>query len=260
MLFIIIYLIKVSVQAVSGHLCLASISQGSSVRRAFPPSGDKCHSCERRVYMVERVCAEGLFFHRECFRCSTCSSALRQGAHAFDSEQGTCLNGSHLSSDFTNSSTLYWHCSVILQENCTANCILIKGTMEQTHRGTFPRVQWVHWPSESFHLTLAIFTQRRKTAPVVCLRIVLQLELRSNVRTMDRARSPAARRTRRVDPQQVSSARSWGNTWAGPWVWSALCATPPAICPAVCAVPRGPSPATCGTMAKITRPCTSSWA
>ncbi|XP_070821164.1 F-actin-monooxygenase mical2b isoform X2 [Chaetodon trifascialis] len=62
--------------------------QGGSVRRAFPPSGDKCHACERRVYMVERVCAEGLYFHRECFRCSTCSSALRQGAHAFDSEQG----------------------------------------------------------------------------------------------------------------------------------------------------------------------------
>ncbi|XP_041638774.1 F-actin-monooxygenase MICAL2-like isoform X2 [Cheilinus undulatus] len=64
------------------------ISEGGSVRRAFPPSGDRCHSCERRVYMVERVCAEGLYFHRECFRCSTCSSALRQGAHAFDSEHG----------------------------------------------------------------------------------------------------------------------------------------------------------------------------
>uniref|UniRef100_A0A8C4I4T2 F-actin monooxygenase n=1 Tax=Dicentrarchus labrax TaxID=13489 RepID=A0A8C4I4T2_DICLA len=46
---------------------------GGSVRRAFPPSGDKCHSCERRVYMVERVCTEGLYFHRECFRCSTCT-------------------------------------------------------------------------------------------------------------------------------------------------------------------------------------------
>ncbi|XP_010789820.1 protein-methionine sulfoxide oxidase MICAL2 isoform X5 [Notothenia coriiceps] len=63
-------------------------TQGGSVRRAFPPSGDKCHSCEKRVYMVERVCAEGLFFHRECFRCFTCSSTLRQGAHAFDSEEG----------------------------------------------------------------------------------------------------------------------------------------------------------------------------
>ncbi|XP_035010816.1 F-actin-monooxygenase mical2b isoform X4 [Hippoglossus stenolepis] len=63
-------------------------TQSCSVRRSFPQSGDRCHSCERRVYMVERVCAEGLYFHRECFRCSTCSSALRQGAHAFDSEQG----------------------------------------------------------------------------------------------------------------------------------------------------------------------------
>lgn len=63
-------------------------TQGGSLRKAFPPSGDKCHLCEKRVYMVERVCTEGLYFHRECFRCSTCSSALRQGAHAFDSEQG----------------------------------------------------------------------------------------------------------------------------------------------------------------------------
>uniref|UniRef100_A0A673CMP8 F-actin monooxygenase n=1 Tax=Sphaeramia orbicularis TaxID=375764 RepID=A0A673CMP8_9TELE len=61
---------------------------GGSVRRAFPQSNDKCHSCDRRVYMVERICAEGLYFHRECFRCSTCSSTLRQGAHAFDSEKG----------------------------------------------------------------------------------------------------------------------------------------------------------------------------
>uniref|UniRef100_A0A8C3G2N1 F-actin monooxygenase n=1 Tax=Cyclopterus lumpus TaxID=8103 RepID=A0A8C3G2N1_CYCLU len=68
-------------------LCSYSMSL---LDEAFPPSGDKCHSCERRVYMVERVCAEGLYFHRECFRCSTCSSALRQGAHAFDSEQGMC--------------------------------------------------------------------------------------------------------------------------------------------------------------------------
>ncbi|XP_029986685.1 F-actin-monooxygenase MICAL2 isoform X2 [Sphaeramia orbicularis] len=64
------------------------ISEGGSVRRAFPQSNDKCHSCDRRVYMVERICAEGLYFHRECFRCSTCSSTLRQGAHAFDSEKG----------------------------------------------------------------------------------------------------------------------------------------------------------------------------
>uniref|UniRef100_H3CVE3 F-actin monooxygenase n=1 Tax=Tetraodon nigroviridis TaxID=99883 RepID=H3CVE3_TETNG len=63
-------------------------SQSPSVRRTFPPSGDRCHSCEKRVYVVERLCAEGLYFHRECFRCSTCGCTLPQGAHTFDSEHG----------------------------------------------------------------------------------------------------------------------------------------------------------------------------
>uniref|UniRef100_A0A8C7UZ21 F-actin monooxygenase n=1 Tax=Oncorhynchus mykiss TaxID=8022 RepID=A0A8C7UZ21_ONCMY len=55
---------------------------------SFPGSGDQCHSCQKRVYVVERISAEGLYFHRECFRCDTCGSILRQGGHAFDSEQG----------------------------------------------------------------------------------------------------------------------------------------------------------------------------
>ncbi|KAM9765735.1 F-actin-monooxygenase mical2b isoform 3-T4 [Menidia menidia] len=62
--------------------------QGGSVRRVFLRSGDTCHSCQKRVYLVERVCAEGLYFHRECFRCSACGCALRQGAQAFHSEEG----------------------------------------------------------------------------------------------------------------------------------------------------------------------------
>uniref|UniRef100_A0A8C7WK01 F-actin monooxygenase n=1 Tax=Oncorhynchus mykiss TaxID=8022 RepID=A0A8C7WK01_ONCMY len=68
-------------------LPLCSVSQGS-LRREFPGSGDQCHSCQKRVYVVERISAEGLYFHRECFRCDTCGSILRQGGHAFDSEQG----------------------------------------------------------------------------------------------------------------------------------------------------------------------------
>uniref|UniRef100_A0A4W5MKY9 F-actin monooxygenase n=1 Tax=Hucho hucho TaxID=62062 RepID=A0A4W5MKY9_9TELE len=66
---------------------VTSTSQGS-LPREFPGSGDKCHSCQKRVYVVERISAEGLYFHRECFRCDTCGNALRQGGHAFDSEQG----------------------------------------------------------------------------------------------------------------------------------------------------------------------------
>ncbi|XP_061738714.1 F-actin-monooxygenase mical2b isoform X2 [Nerophis ophidion] len=64
------------------------VVKGSSVQKTFPQSSEKCHSCERRVYLVERICAEGLYFHRECFRCAKCSSTLRQGSHAFDSQHG----------------------------------------------------------------------------------------------------------------------------------------------------------------------------
>ncbi|XP_031425200.1 F-actin-monooxygenase MICAL2 isoform X6 [Clupea harengus] len=58
-----------------------------SFRRELGGS-ESCHSCNRRVYVVERLSAEGLFFHRECFRCDTCCTPLRQGGHAFDSETG----------------------------------------------------------------------------------------------------------------------------------------------------------------------------
>uniref|UniRef100_A0AAQ6AGP6 F-actin monooxygenase n=1 Tax=Amphiprion ocellaris TaxID=80972 RepID=A0AAQ6AGP6_AMPOC len=119
-------------------LCLSSLYfscfQGSSVRRVFPQSGDKCHLCEKRVYMVERVCAEGLYFHRECFRCSTCSSALRQGAQAFHSEEGTCLQTDEPHIKYTVQ-TLALTFAAILQGNCTANFILINATMGQTYGG-----------------------------------------------------------------------------------------------------------------------------
>ncbi|XP_063045342.1 F-actin-monooxygenase mical2b isoform X2 [Engraulis encrasicolus] len=62
-------------------------SSPGSFRRELGGS-ELCHSCNRRVYVVERLCAEGLFFHRECFRCDTCCAPLRQGGHAFDSETG----------------------------------------------------------------------------------------------------------------------------------------------------------------------------
>uniref|UniRef100_A0A673Z3K9 F-actin monooxygenase n=1 Tax=Salmo trutta TaxID=8032 RepID=A0A673Z3K9_SALTR len=65
-----------------------TLRRQGSLWREFPGSVDKCHSCQKRVYVVERISAEGLYFHRECFRCDTCGTALRQGGHAFDSEQG----------------------------------------------------------------------------------------------------------------------------------------------------------------------------
>ncbi|XP_050970568.1 F-actin-monooxygenase MICAL2 isoform X19 [Labeo rohita] len=66
-----------------------SIRRQPSIKREFPQSlGDVCHECKKRVFVVERLSAEGFHFHRECFRCHTCKAPLRQGGHSFDSEEG----------------------------------------------------------------------------------------------------------------------------------------------------------------------------
>ena len=44
---------------------------------------DTCFFCGEKVYVVERHTAEGIFFHRGCFRCHYCSGALRLGAYTF---------------------------------------------------------------------------------------------------------------------------------------------------------------------------------
>ncbi|XP_062856855.1 F-actin-monooxygenase mical2b isoform X2 [Trichomycterus rosablanca] len=51
---------------------------------------DTCHFCKKRVYVMERLSAEGYFFHRECFRCDVCSATLRLGGHVFDQGKFYC--------------------------------------------------------------------------------------------------------------------------------------------------------------------------
>ncbi|XP_050191426.1 F-actin-monooxygenase MICAL2 isoform X4 [Myiozetetes cayanensis] len=63
----------------------------SSLRKEFPQSiggSDICYFCKKRVYVMERLSAEGHFFHRECFKCEICSTTLRLGIYAFDVEEG----------------------------------------------------------------------------------------------------------------------------------------------------------------------------
>uniref|UniRef100_A0A3P8PPH7 F-actin monooxygenase n=1 Tax=Astatotilapia calliptera TaxID=8154 RepID=A0A3P8PPH7_ASTCA len=70
-------------------LCWPSSSQ-CVVRKDFPPGlggSDICHFCSKRVYVMERLSAEGYFFHRECFRCDACNCTLRLGGHTFDSQE-----------------------------------------------------------------------------------------------------------------------------------------------------------------------------
>ncbi|XP_063016679.1 F-actin-monooxygenase MICAL2 isoform X3 [Melospiza melodia melodia] len=62
-----------------------------SLRKEFPKSiggSDICYFCKKRVYVMERLSAEGHFFHRECFKCEICSTTLRLGIYAFDVEEG----------------------------------------------------------------------------------------------------------------------------------------------------------------------------
>uniref|UniRef100_A0A674HBH4 F-actin monooxygenase n=1 Tax=Taeniopygia guttata TaxID=59729 RepID=A0A674HBH4_TAEGU len=71
----------------------ASTTQGcqGSLRKEFPKSiggSDICYFCKKRVYVMERLSAEGHFFHRECFKCEICSTTLRLGIYAFDVEEG----------------------------------------------------------------------------------------------------------------------------------------------------------------------------
>ncbi|XP_030618543.1 F-actin-monooxygenase MICAL2 isoform X6 [Delphinapterus leucas] len=77
-----------------------------SIRKAFPLNlggSDTCYFCKKRVYVMERLSAEGHFFHRECFRCSVCATTLRLAAYAFDSDEGKFFCKPHFIHCKTNS-------------------------------------------------------------------------------------------------------------------------------------------------------------
>ncbi|KAB7497498.1 Protein-methionine sulfoxide oxidase MICAL3 [Armadillidium nasatum] len=66
-----------------------SVSSSSKQTRAMvlPSRGsDLCYFCNTRVYLVERLSAEGKFFHRQCFKCSYCGALLRLGNYIYDRE------------------------------------------------------------------------------------------------------------------------------------------------------------------------------
>ncbi|XP_039287410.1 F-actin-monooxygenase Mical [Nilaparvata lugens] len=66
---------KPPLQKSNSKAALALVAQGGS---------EMCHFCNKRVYLMERLSAEGRFFHRGCFRCEYCSTTLRLGSYAFD--------------------------------------------------------------------------------------------------------------------------------------------------------------------------------
>ncbi|XP_044785472.2 F-actin-monooxygenase MICAL2 isoform X10 [Bubalus bubalis] len=85
---------------------LRTLRPQESVRKTFPLNvggSDTCYFCKKRVYVMERLSAEGHFFHRECFRCSVCATTLRLAAYAFDVDEGKFFCKSHFIHCKTNS-------------------------------------------------------------------------------------------------------------------------------------------------------------
>ena len=61
------------------------------MKKEFPQNlggSDTCYFCQKRVYVMERLSAEGKFFHRSCFKCEYCATTLRLSAYAYDIEDG----------------------------------------------------------------------------------------------------------------------------------------------------------------------------
>lgn len=47
-----------------------------------PPQTNNCLSCERVVFFMEKLEADGKVFHKTCFKCSVCRKTLSAGTYA----------------------------------------------------------------------------------------------------------------------------------------------------------------------------------
>ncbi|XP_041071706.1 protein-methionine sulfoxide oxidase mical3a-like isoform X4 [Carcharodon carcharias] len=65
--------------------------QQTMKKKEFPAQfggSDVCYFCGKRVYVMERLSAEGKFFHRGCFKCAFCGMTLRLATYAYNPENG----------------------------------------------------------------------------------------------------------------------------------------------------------------------------
>uniref|UniRef100_A0A673IN32 F-actin monooxygenase n=1 Tax=Sinocyclocheilus rhinocerous TaxID=307959 RepID=A0A673IN32_9TELE len=115
--------IKVRAQQLSRLFTGKPLLPQTSMRKEFLQGlggSDTCHFCMKRVYIMERLSAEGYFFHRECFRCNICGCTLRLGGHAFDSNQGTFYCKLHFSQRKISSRHLRGEAALLSQSHVRA--------------------------------------------------------------------------------------------------------------------------------------------
>ncbi|XP_059582510.1 F-actin-monooxygenase MICAL3 isoform X3 [Alligator mississippiensis] len=78
-------------QREQGRLAPVPQWKQGSFKKEFPQNlggSDVCYFCRKRVYVMERLSAEGKFFHRSCFKCEYCATTLRLSSYAYDIEDG----------------------------------------------------------------------------------------------------------------------------------------------------------------------------
>ncbi|XP_056015343.1 protein-methionine sulfoxide oxidase mical3b-like isoform X5 [Ostrea edulis] len=60
----------------------------TGVLLAAQPESEFCYFCKKRVYIMERMCAESVFFHRGCLKCDFCECGLRVNNYACERVPG----------------------------------------------------------------------------------------------------------------------------------------------------------------------------
>uniref|UniRef100_A0A8D0E5X7 Molecule interacting with CasL protein 1 n=1 Tax=Salvator merianae TaxID=96440 RepID=A0A8D0E5X7_SALMN len=108
-------------------------------------SSDACYFCGDHVYILERVSAEGCFFHRGCFKCYDCKTTLRLGDYAFNEDDGNfycMLHGSTFTDMTTSRIPMEAECTdspqlSIPSEKCTVDVTSGEDSMETcaSHQG-----------------------------------------------------------------------------------------------------------------------------
>lgn len=73
-----------TVSAIAKNFSLKSSDKSSENSQL---SSNTCHVCGCRVYLVQRLIAEGFVFHRNCFRCSYCLTSLHKDYYAYFREE-----------------------------------------------------------------------------------------------------------------------------------------------------------------------------
>ncbi|TWW57124.1 F-actin-monooxygenase mical1 [Takifugu flavidus] len=66
----------------------AAASEPAPQPEVLMANSEECYFCGQRVYVLERISAEGKFFHRSCFTCHQCGATLRLGGYTFDPTTG----------------------------------------------------------------------------------------------------------------------------------------------------------------------------